>query len=371
MLLVPIDSNVKRYIRKGENANSGANQQDALVVDKNGNIDMNARLIWDFDRITSLTAYPIDDKTLYIRGGHFTTKNNTGNADDNYMRRGIHVNRSNTVIDGIYHEVTGEGTQGASYTGFLFFENCANVTLQDSTLCGHKGYKRPSQPSTTRGTYDIQANRTVNLTVKNCTQLRSITDGNYWGIFASNYSKNILFDGVTFSRFDAHMGVYNTTILNSKLGHQGVSIIGSGTLRIENTEVSGSNFIYFRDDYGSTWEGDLVIRNCRFSPGTSTLNNNSARIIHVNNDGTHDFGYPCFMPKTVRIEGFTVVDSGTNSSYNGVYLVGSSTGTNASTATGNKKFTLTETIYISGFIATKTWRFNQSFLTNNITVVKN
>ena len=59
-LVVLTDSNVKRYIRKGANQNSGSNQTDVILVDNNGNIDAETPLIWDFDAITSATAYPVD-----------------------------------------------------------------------------------------------------------------------------------------------------------------------------------------------------------------------------------------------------------------------------------------------------------------------
>ena len=62
------------------------------------------------------------------------------------------------------------------------------------------------------------------------------------------------------------MGVYNATIRNSTLGHMGINAIGSGTLLIENTKVYGRSLVNFRQDYGSTWDGELMIKNCVFAP---------------------------------------------------------------------------------------------------------
>ena len=363
-VIVAIDNSKKRYIRRGENANSGADQTDVFIVDQNGNVDPSAPIIWDFTRVSSLVAYPIDAQTLTITGGEFTTRANTGNADDNYMKRGIRIVRSNTVIDGLTHLITGEGSQAAPYDAFLKFENCANVTVKNTRLTGHRGYPRPSQPSTTRGTYDVNAARTVNLSFIDCDQSNSITNGTYWGIFASNYSKNILFDRVKFSRFDAHQGVRNVTLKNSELGHQGVSTIGSGLLLIENTKVSGSNFIYFRDDYGSTWEGELRIINCTFAPP----NLNSAQIIHTNNDGRWDFGYPCYMPETITINGFTVVETSVPSGYNGVLLVSA---VNTNTNTEPYPFRLTKTINLSGYNSSKNYRMSNTYISSQITVNRN
>ncbi len=76
--------------------------------------------------------------------------------------------------------------------------------------------------------------------------------------------------------------------------------------------------VSFRQDYGSTWEGDLVIRNSRWVPacGDETW----PHLIGVRNDGTHDFGYPCSMPQTVTIDGLVVEDSNTPAGYDGLYL---------------------------------------------------
>ena len=97
-------------------------------------------------------------------------------------------------------------------------------------------------------------------------QTNDINDATYWGIMASNYSKNLLYDNCTWSRFDAHMGVANATIRNSTLGHMGINAIGTGVLTVENSTIHGRNLVNLRNDYGSTWEGEIVIRNSVFVP---------------------------------------------------------------------------------------------------------
>ncbi|WCC44465.1 hypothetical protein PJW08_12345 [Tenacibaculum finnmarkense] len=58
------NSNIKHYIRNGANENNGASQTDIFLVKKNGTIDINTPVIWDFDQITKITALPIDEKTF-------------------------------------------------------------------------------------------------------------------------------------------------------------------------------------------------------------------------------------------------------------------------------------------------------------------
>lgn len=75
--VISVTSNkVKRYIRLGSNQNSGAAQTDVFIVDKNGNVDKNTPIIWDFDEISSITALPIDETILTLKGGKFQTISN-------------------------------------------------------------------------------------------------------------------------------------------------------------------------------------------------------------------------------------------------------------------------------------------------------
>ncbi len=308
-LVVLTDSNVKRYIRKGANQNSGSNQTDVILVDENGNISPDTPLIWDFDAITGATAYPVDAETLTIKGGKFTTIANNAASEYNYYSRGIVVRRSNTVIDGIYHDIKNEGKTGAPYSAFVSLSCCADVNVKNSTFTGHKKYSTIGSAGTsvTMGTYDIGAATVVNASFINCNQTNDITDNDYWGIAGTNYCKNLVYDGCALSRFDAHQGVLNATVINSILGHHGIKLIGSGTALIENTIVLSDSFVDLRADYGSTWNGDMIIRNCKFYP-TGV----SSHIINAENSEDHDFGYTCYMPQKIEIDGFYVHRGGIN-----------------------------------------------------------
>ncbi len=302
-LVVLTDSNVKRYIRKGLNQNSGSSQADVILVDENGKISPDTPLIWDFDAVTSASAYPIDTEVLTIKGGFFTTIANGASSEYNYYARGIVVRRSNTVIDGIYHDIKNEGETGSPYSAFVSLSYCADVTVKNSTFTGHKKYKTigSAGSSVTMGTYDIGAATSVNARFINCNQTNDITDGDYWGIAGTNYCKNLVYDGCAFSRYDAHQGVLNATIKNSVLGHHGIKLIGNGTALIENTTVLSEHFVDLRADYGSTWDGELIIRNCKFYP-TGVIGN----IVNAENSEDHDFGYVCHLPEKVEIDGLYV-----------------------------------------------------------------
>ena len=318
-LLALENAKVRRYIRFGVNRNKGAAQKEVLLVRKDGTVDPGAPAIWDFDAVTKATAYPVDAKRLTIKGGVFVTIANQAESKYNYHNRGIEVNRSNVLLEGIRHEITGEGDHGAPYGGFIQVKFAANVTVKDCVFTAHKLYWTQGHGGQSpMGSYDLTVNEAVNTSIVNCRQLTDIDDKRYWGLFASNYSKNILFDHVEFSRFDAHMGVANATIRNSRLGHMGINAIGCGTFRVENTEIRGPGVFNLRDDYGSTWEGDFIVKNCKLV--TNGGKEAQPFLIRGSYTGKHDFGYPCYMPRRITFDGLVIDDRNHPKNYGGPYI---------------------------------------------------
>jgi hypothetical protein len=316
-LITVTNSKVKRFIRFGLNQNNGASQTDIFLVDKNGNVDMNAPIVWDFNQITDITALPIDETTLTITGGRFTTIANKVESKYSYYNRNIAIRRSHVLVKGLEHRITGEGEHGAPYGGFINIGDCAFVTVRNTLLSGHKTYETigAAGKPVSMGTYDISMNRALNVSFINCRQTNDINNKTYWGIMGSNFSKNLLYDSCVFSRFDAHMGVANATIRNSSLGHMGINAIGSGLLTVENSTINGNSLINLRSDYGSTWQGDVLIRNCVFVPGGGkpVIGN----LIGGSNSSQHDFGYTCYMPERITIEKLLIKDSNHPISYQG------------------------------------------------------
>jgi hypothetical protein len=292
-------------------------QTDIIMVDKNGNVDSDTPIIWDFDKITEISALPIDETTLTITGGHFTTIANKAESKYTYYSRGIAIMRSHVLVDGLKHHVTGEGDHGAPYGGFISVGDCSFVTVRNTILTGRKMYQTIGAAGVTvsMGSYDISVNRALNLSFVNCSQTNDINDSKYWGIMGSNYCKNLVYDKCTFSRFDAHMGVVNVTIRNSTLGHQGINAIGSGTFTVENSTIYGRNLINLRSDYGSTWQGEFIFRNCVFVPAGGRTT--SASLIGGSYSGQHDFGYTCYMPERITIETLHIDDSKHTADYQG------------------------------------------------------
>ncbi|MFK7981044.1 MAG: hypothetical protein AB8G86_13745 [Saprospiraceae bacterium] len=316
-LITVTNSDVKHYIRYGLNPNNGSSKSDIFIVDKNGKVDMNAPIIWNFDQITDIKVLPIDEKPLHITGGQFTTIANQAESKYNYHQRNIAIRRSNVIVDGLEHRIIGEGDHGAPYGGFFNIRDCAYVTVKNTTLTGHKTYRtigRAGKP-VSMGSYDLSVNYALNVSFINCSQTNDINDKTYWGILGSNHCKNMLYDNCILSRFDAHQGVANATIRNSTLGHMGINAIGSGTFTIENSTIRGRSIINLRPDYGSTWRGEFIIRNCVFVPNNGQPT--KVNLISGAYSGQHDFGYTCYMPERITIENLKIDDTNHPADYEG------------------------------------------------------
>lgn len=165
-------------------------------------------------------------------------------------------------------------------------------------------------------TYHIGgAAKTIVALVK-VTQSNDIMDRSRWGIIGTNFCKNLIYDGCELSRFDAHQGVTNAAIRNSTLGYMGVRLTGFGNFAIENSTVRDRSFITLRPDYGSTWNGDIIIRNCRFIASGNPV------ILNGSNDGSHDFGYTCHLPNRIIIDGLRIEDGKPRKGYKGPVVFG-------------------------------------------------
>lgn len=304
-LVIANDAGTKRFIRRGSNQNNGSPQTDVFLVDELGNVDPKTPIIWDFKKVTSIEALPVDKTRLTLRGGHFTTIANASESIYRYHARGIKVRRSNVLIESLEHRVTGEGEQGQPYGGFIVVSSCANVTIRDTVLCGHKTYYTIGSAGkrVAMGSYDISLGKAVNVALVNVRQSTDIMDRTRWGVIGTNFCKNLSYEGCSLSRFDAHQGVTNATIRNSTIGYMGVLLTGFGEFLIENSTVQGRHFIGLREDYGSTWTGNITIRNCRF------ITDQGGIILDGSNDGQHDFGYPCAMPGRLVVEGLKIEDA--------------------------------------------------------------
>lgn len=289
-----------------ENGNpAGKEQHEYVIVDAEGNIDPTTPFLFDYDTVSSIYAYRIDDTPIVIDGGGGTMTTLSSNVsleegEKQNITRNLYVTRCNVTVKNVVHNIYNEpGETGHTYSGFFYTGNAYNVEFNNCVV--------QSRVRCVGGTYDIGVYDAVDVRFINCTQSNFYNEGtNYpstdktWYVMGSNFCKNITYDGCMLTRFDAHCGVYNATIKNSTISV--LRLTGGGHFYMENTTVvavsdTKAGFIELREDYGSTWRGTIELKDCTYVNAKATTNDTLAliRAVWVN----HDFGYQTYLPNII------------------------------------------------------------------------
>ena len=308
-MLVVVDANHKTYIRYGVNANAGGSQQELVNIDKNGVIDPSTAFLHDYAGVTSIRVIK-EDEPITIKGGTFVQIANRTLEGGGYYGRNFYITRARVTFLGLTYKIEGEGEHGNPYSGFLTFHECSNIVVEKCTLQAHKTYYniKANGAKVGMGTYGLSMGSSNNLLFKDCVQSNFFCDDGVtprkgvWGIQGSNRSKNITYENSLLSRFDAHIGVRNAHIINSSL--QSFRIIGGGDIVVENCHVYSNLLLGLREDYGSTWHGNIVVKNV-------TLHNTKPCAFLYALWYNHEFGYQTYMPETIIIDNFSITEGDT------------------------------------------------------------
>ena len=338
-MLIIYNKNHEVYRRSGSSYDgSGVAQHELIVIDKDGNISPDTPFMFNYEEITSIEIVRLDVEPITIKGGIITTLacredalTTLGKTErkSGYYARGLEVNRSFTTVDGLQHYVKGEvtieeyrdGLEGAHYNGFFYAKEASDVTFKNCVMTGRRYYK-------VAGSYEFGADLVNNITLEKCIQsnfwvtvedgLPSDTDtGRFsmdsvdvgdgrrvqycWGLGGTNFCKNMNYKDSRLSRFDAHCGLYNGSIVNCEINF--FEIIGKGTFTMKDTTwyspgegMTNNSLVYLRNDYGSTWEGDMIIDNV-----TAYVSDGSFQVF-FHNYTDWDYGYKCYIPNIEIID---------------------------------------------------------------------
>lgn len=335
------NANHRDFVRHGGNVNKGNPRTDSLLINPDGTIDPSTPVAFAFDDVTKIEIIRTDDTPITVTGGDFTTVactvvKETGfeNKWRGYYRK-FKIVRPNTTMKDMKHRIiaepnipnTGYGRSDDGklhhsypYYGFLFFTSTYNCRAENCALQGHTTYyedKTTAVNPVPQGTYDLVIEHSSHVTIDGITNGVDISDRRCWGLMSSNGAKNMTFINCSMSRFDAHRGFWNTKLINCEFG-QTINVIGGGTLYIENvTRTTGDYFIALRGDYGATYQGDIILKNCKMLCGKNWrgdkkegLVEGSVRIINSGFNADRegyldwDFGYKCYMPQHIVVENF-------------------------------------------------------------------
>ena len=308
-MLVVVDATHKTYVRYGVNANAGGSQTELVNVDKYGNIDPSTAFLHDYSAVTSIKVIK-EDEPITISGGTFIQIANRTLEGGGYYSRNFYITRARVTFFGLTYKIEGEGEHGNPYSGFLTFHECSNIVVEKCTLQAHKTYYniKANGAKVGMGTYGLSMGSSNNLLFKDCVQSNFFCDDGVtprkgvWGIQGSNRSKNITYENSLLSRFDAHIGVRNANIINSSL--QSFRIIGGGTIRVENCHVYSNLLLGLREDYGSTWHGDIIVKDV-------VLHNDRPAAFLYALWYNHEFGYRTYMPENIIIDNFSITTGDT------------------------------------------------------------
>ena len=314
-LIVPYDNSRIMYNRSsqyGDTASGGHPQHEPILVFADNKIDRESRPLFDFAKVDNILIYRADERPITISGGKFTTI--ATRTDMITLNRGIAINRSNVTIDGMDHYVDNQplgaaphtdengacyNSGGPNYNGWLVPSGCNNLTVINTKLCGRTHYRQ--------GSYDIGGGNMNKMVFINCTQYNMWRDESkkivynetehYWGIMGTSYCKNIEYRDSMLSRLDAHAGVFNVKVSGCEM--RSICGVGGGDFIVENTTVYGSSLMGFRVDYGSTWRGDVYLKNCKIvaNGGAVTLINGG-----INNA---PYGFNTVLPYNIYVENVT------------------------------------------------------------------
>ena len=313
MLIKIFDASERHYIRFGRNENNGSDQLEILLIGADGRIDDSTKLHWSYKNISRAVGRCADDEPITILGGDDCIITTYANQGPNYYYmygRNIKITRSNVTIDGIKHYIEREGIPGKGKcpTAFTDTSFSNNVTFKNMMFTHQRDHFDESN-KTILGTYEIAANSSNKISWINCGQTNFFDpDGStrYKGFFGTNYCKNFYIDGCTFESFDAHCSAYNVTIKNSTFEH--INYIGEGYIHLENVVIytDGARCIgHLRGDYGSTWTGEMFIKNVELRSSNLKGKDNALSIFN----GVwhnHYFGYTTYLPEKITIDGFKI-----------------------------------------------------------------
>ena len=313
--LIVFGSNERKiYIRQGANADGGDDQYEAILVHADGTIDPSTPLTWDYTKISWAYAYAADDKAIVFDGALYDEKGNivsmsnyhqiTSRPENNAYNatsRNLYVARSNVTIKNFEHTMTDDWEFRTPYAGFLCVNRSNNTTFSNIILQTHD---RKYHNGTLSGTYEIGGTAANDIKYYNVRVSNFFCDGGKWdyssgsvttastpgaveyrGCMGTNYCRNFYFENCTLSSFDAHKGLGNLTIRNSTFEH--INIFGMGGVAAiydSTVYVDGGYAVFnFREDYGATWRGDVIIENVTMKYSKDYKASSSANELYVIN----------------------------------------------------------------------------------------
>lgn len=316
-----VDKSVN-YIQDFELKDNGSNVTEVLVFDSE-----TGKLIvpvdYNYNDLLEVNVYPISNRNITIENGLFVTKTNnevySRSIRNKYTKRNILVNYTGNInISNISHEVlenshkyTGkyQSINGNLYDGFIELDNTVKVQL-DNVKLTPKTYTYyvidGKESSVINDTSDLTINKSVIVNINNLDYYcdndddsicykKYMLDNSKSSLLTSNYSKNISIDNSRINEIFVDKGITNLKVTNSTIGKGGIILTGKGIVDINNvTFDSSKNVINLNRNYGSSFDGDVLLNNVNYN--ITKVNDYVPSVIYSDNKENHDFGYISYFP---------------------------------------------------------------------------
>ena len=297
-LILLADSNDLIAARAGFD-NHGRPREEFFYVEEEGRII--GDIAWGFNDFTSIRAVPCNDNYLIIQGGGFYFSGDTpASGEKGYHHHGFSIRRSRTIVREQWMGLE-KGKRDVSLEprcGFYVLSEVYDVTLENIRCMPWEKNRSDKEKAVAHGTYGLGGGRMLNCTFRNLTAEAGWVA---WGVFGTNLNKNFRIEGCRLNRIDVHFYCMNLYINNCNIGFKGITVTGGGNLFVENTTRDGNDFIGFRTDYGSRWDGQVRLRNCTLRPnrdiGVSVL-------AYPMRD--FDYRYPVGLARSISIADLTI-----------------------------------------------------------------
>lgn len=241
-------------------------QEDIIYIDERGTIASD--IVEDFYDISSIEIHPCENHYLTVQGGNFSISGNGKlPRNDNYIGGVFEVSRSRTIIQNQIYKLP-DNTRDkilAGSDGFFFLNKCCDITLQNIRVFPREKSRKKGDTlaQVPVGSYGIGGEYVIGLKMYN---IHADNDEIGWGIMGMNYTKEITIKDSVLNRVDVHYSGNNILVENTTIGRFGVSVHGSGYLKIQNCRFKSNRFVSLRSDYGSHWNGHIIIENCIMTP---------------------------------------------------------------------------------------------------------
>jgi hypothetical protein len=263
-LVTVVDEEDRIGIRAGNYSKKGWAREEFFYVEEEGRII--GDIAWSFKNFTSITVTPCSETYLTVEGGGFYFSGETPEDDSrSYHQHGIVIQRSRTIVREQWMGLERGRSDDAMVprSGFYVLRGVYDVTLENIRCMPWEKNRVDKDRELWAGTYGIGGARMLNCQFRNLT-----AEGGWvaWGVFGTNLNKNFRVENCRLNRIDVHFHCWNLTIKDCEIGFKGISVTGGGDLVIENTIRHGNQFVNFRRDYGSRWEGNIRLIGCTLKP---------------------------------------------------------------------------------------------------------